>query len=63
MAKKRILVAEPGKIGKLPPPEGRGSSKNDGRCGGLTDMSSQYIRLHLVAGGPPWGHPPYTQTH
>lgn len=56
MAKKRILVAEPGKIGKLPPPEGRGSSKNDGRWGGLTDnMSSQYIRLHLVAWGPGGG--------
>lgn len=30
----RILVAEPGEIGKLPAPEWRGSSKNDGRRGG-----------------------------
>lgn len=29
----RILVAEPGEIGKLPAPEWRGSSKNDGRRG------------------------------
>lgn len=52
MAKKRILVAELGKIGKLPPPEGRGSSKNDGRWGGFTDnVSSQYISLHTGGKG------------
>lgn len=33
MAKKRILVVESGKIGKLPPPEETGSSKNDGGWG------------------------------
>lgn len=66
MAKKRILVAEPGKIGKLPPQEERGSSKNDGKWGDLTDnMSSQYIKLHLMARGPISPHTSHRhiQTH
>lgn len=60
MAKKRILIAEPSRIGKLPPQRGEEAVKMmvDGG-GGLTDnMSNQYIRLHQEASPP---QPP--QTH